>query len=260
MGEQISTNGWWSKGQALDFSGPRVGLLLLLLLWAGFLFGGFFLGKAGTSERERIPTWARMASSFTLVVAAWSWFALARTSDASAFSLLIAVGMTLGFVGDLAMADLLSLEQPAVGGMAAFGLGHVAYIAALFVFGNQQGLNAPAARWGALAAWLGVGLLGWLVVVLPSSQPIALRGAALAYTLLLASTAGFATGLAWQGAAFITLAIGAGLFFLSDMVLAAEMFAGLRFRGLGDVVWLTYGPGQMLIVYAVPFALAVSRR
>jgi hypothetical protein len=28
---------------------------------------------------------------------------------------------------------------------------------------------------------------------------------------------------------------------------------------MGDAVWLTYGPGQMLIVYAIGAALAVAK-
>jgi hypothetical protein len=33
-----------------------------------------------------------------------------------------------------------------------------------------------------------------------------------------------------------------------------QLFNGWHFRGIGDVVWLTYGPGQMLIVAGVFFA------
>jgi hypothetical protein len=72
----------------------------------------------------------------------------------------------------------------------------------------------------------------------------------LPYALLLASTAGLATGLALQSTYFVPLAIGAALFLLSDLILAGELFSGLQFPLIGDVIWLTYGPGQALIVYA----------
>ena len=55
----------------------------------------------------------------------------------------------------------------------------------------------------------------------------------------------------------IWLAIGAGLFLFSDLVLAGELFADYKFKSVGDVVWLTYGPGQMLIVYSIGIAHAV---
>jgi hypothetical protein len=167
--------------------------------------------------------------------------------------------MTLGFLGDLFMADLLPVSQPILAGIAAFGLGHMAYIPALVSFGNQHQLAAPAPRWGAWAVWLLIGLAGWFFIVRPSSQPAPLRWAALLYTLLLASAAGLATGLALQAPAFGLLALGTGLFLASDLILAGEIFQHWRFPLHGDIVWLTYGPGQMLIVQAVSSALTVVR-
>jgi hypothetical protein len=68
-----------------------------------------------------------------------------------------------------------------------------------------------------------------------------------------------ATGRALQSSAFLPLAVGAGLFFVSDLILATELFTAFRFPAMGDAVWLTYGPGQMLIVYSVASALAVAK-
>jgi hypothetical protein len=79
--------------------------------------------------------------------------------------------------------------------------------------------------------------------------------AALLYALLLAGTAGVATGLALQTPAFIPVAVGAALFLASDLILAGELFNGLSFPLIGDVVWLTYGPAQALIVYGTALAL-----
>jgi hypothetical protein len=86
-----------------------------------------------------------------------------------------------------------------------------------------------------------------------------LHWVALPYALLLASTAGVATGLALQDTAFWPMAAGAALFLLSDLILAAQLFNGRRFRLIDDVIWLTYGPGQMLIVYSVAAALGAAR-
>jgi hypothetical protein len=235
----------------------RVWLAGLLVVWACLLFGGFLFGKTDTKSNRRMPTWTRIASSLALVVVAWSWYLFTLDSSVDSFSMLIAVGMTLGFIGDLFLAQLIPLSQPTFGGIAAFGLGHVAYIIALVLFGNQSGLDASAPRWGALFVWLLIGLCGWYFVVFRGSKPTALHFAALAYALLLSSTAGLATGLALQSPAFIPTAIGGGLFLLSDLILAAELFNGLRFPLIGDVVWLTYGPAQMLIVFAVNSALFV---
>ncbi len=235
----------------------RVWLIGLVIVWACLLFGGFVFGKTNVKSNRRMPTWTRMASSLALVVATWSWYLFTRNSSVETFSLLIAIGMTLGFIGDLFLAELIPLWKPIFGGIAAFGLGHLAYCSALLLFGNQSGLNAPVPRWGALFLWLLIGLCGWYLVVFRGSKTSTLHYAALAYALLLSCTAGLATGVALQSPAFIPVAIGGGLFLVSDLVLAAELFNDLQFPLIGDVVWLTYGPAQMLIVFAVNSALYV---
>lgn len=233
-------------------------LLGLLLLWALFLFGGFLFGKSHAGRTGRMPTWTRLASSGTLVLAAWSWYLFMQNTSLGTFSLLIAIGMTLGCIGDLLLAELFPLPQPVLGGMAAFGLGHLVYIAALLLVGNQQHLTAPAARFGAWSAWVLMGLLGWYFLVFRGHTPTLLHWAALPYALLLASTAGFATGLALQDSTFLPLALGTALFLLSDLILAAQLFNNLHFPLIGDVIWLTYGPAQMLIVYTLGRALLLG--
>src|SRR5690606_23634776 len=104
--------------------------------------------------------------------------------------------------------------------------------------------------------WLIVGTLGWYLAVWRGvGERTSLHSAALPYALLLASTAGAATGLALQNALFVGMAIGAALFLLSDLILAAFLFRGASFPLIDDVVWLTYGPAQMLIVYSIDAAL-----
>lgn len=203
-----------------------------------------------------------MLSSLTLVVAGWAWWWTSRNSDVRDYARLIATGMTLGFAGDLFMAGLLPAPQPVLGGIAAFGLGHVAYIAAMWRLAGDQGLNAGRTRWGAWAAWLVIGGVGWYAVVFRGQEATALHWAALPYALLLASTAGIASGMALQAPAFKPLALGAALFLFSDLILAARLFNDLGFPMINDVVWLTYGPGQALIVYSIGAArqVAVSRR
>ncbi len=116
------------------------GQLGLVILWGALLFGGFALGTIrhpGTDRR--IPTWARMGSSAALVAAGWSWVILTWGGSVQAFAVWIALGMTLGFVGDLALADQLPDLgiEPVLVGMGAFGLGHVAYIIAMLGWMGQ---------------------------------------------------------------------------------------------------------------------------
>ena len=227
----------------------RYWLITLLVVWAILLFGGFLLGRGPTTRR--MPTWTRITSSLVLVIAAWSWVTFSRNSELAAFALLIALGMSLGFAGDLFMAGLLPGGRSVIGGMGAFGLGHLLYISAILTLGNQLGLDATVPRRGALLAWQIIGALGWYFVVFRGQRATTLHWAALPYALLLAGTAGLATGLALQATAFVPLATGAVLFLISDLILAAELFNDARFPFIGDVIWLTYGPAQALIVYAV---------
>ncbi len=227
--------------------------LLLLTLWAGLLFGGFLLGQDPQGIR-RMPVWTRMASSAVLVALAWYLVGQASASLVQRYALFIALGMSLGFLGDLFMAELLPVSQRVLWGMAAFGLGHLAYIAGLVELARRLPGFAPV-RWDALAAWLLLGGLLCYWIVLRGQERTALHWAALPYALLLASTTGLATGLALQDAGFAPLALGAFLFLVSDLILAAQLFNGARFPLIGDVIWLTYGPGQMLIVTSAWAAL-----
>lgn len=235
-------------------------LIALFVVWAMLLFGGYVFGRPSRAAERRMPTWTRMASSCVLVLAGWVFLVISQGSGLGSFPLFIAVGMTLGFIGDLFMARLIPVREHVLGGMAAFGLGHVAYITAGLGLAGTLGLTAAAPRVVAWLAWLLIGGVAWYFVVLRGQKPTPLHWAALPYSLLLASTAGVATGLALQDARLIPLAIGAALFLVSDLVLAANLFAGRSFKRINsdDVVWLTYGPGQCLIVYSTAFLLAVS--
>ena len=225
----------------------NVWLLGLLVIWGALLFG--------STERRQMAmaTHLRLGSSLTLVVAAWSWYLVARATPAVAlFALLVALGMTLGFLGDLLLADALSIPQGFLAGMAAFALGHLAYITAILS-------QTPQVQWAVEGFALLVGLAGWYLVVFRGGKDVMiLRWAALPYALLLATTAGLALGLAIQTSAFLPLAFGAALFLLSDLLVAGEQFGNVRFPHIGDAVWLTYGPAQMLIVYAVNSALVAA--
>jgi hypothetical protein len=234
--------------------------LFLLLLWAALLFGGFIFGSGAD---RRMPRWTRLASSLVLVVAAWVVTLVAPSGPLGSFALLIAVGMTLGFVGDLFMARVIPIPNRFFGGIAGFALGHVAYIAA--GIGLANALNVPAmTRLGAWLAWLLIGALAWWAIVYRGQQRTALHWATLPYSLLLASTAGVATGLALHQPVFLPFAVGAALFLFSDLLIAAQLFAVRFVRerafvvNVDDLIWLTYGPGQMLIVHTLPIALLLG--
>ena len=212
------------------------------------------LGELSGGHGAPTATWLRMGSSLALVATswiAWLWF---WGTGAFFFAFCIALGMTLGALGDFYNADLLNSFAPqgqgVMGGIAAFGLGHLAYITACLFAAGRARLTSPAPRLRSLALWLAIGTIGWYAIVYlgATEKTSALVWPALVYSLLLAGTAGLATGLAVQDSRFLLLAAGAALFFASDMILAIGMFRG---GSRTTMVWLTYGPGQMLIVFSV---------
>jgi hypothetical protein len=224
-------------------------MFILLALWAAIFFGGLLFGRLDAERTRRMPRWSRVGSSAVLALAAWGWAWVAWGQPSRAFALLIAVGMSCGLLGDLFMARVIRLGNRVAGGMASFGLGHVAYIAALLTLGGLQAARDPATRWLAWGAWLVVGLAGWYLAVYRGGQPGALRWAALPYALLLATTAGLAWGLAIETPHLWPLAAGSTLFLLSDLLLANRVFNKTYFYRVEDLIWLAYGPGQALIVF-----------
>jgi uncharacterized membrane protein YhhN len=164
--------------------------------------------------------------------------------------------MTLGAIGDCfnggVLQKLIPLPDPVLGGIAAFALGHIAYIWACVRVARQNGFHSSGKRLAAILFWQVFGIVAWFFVVYCGAN----RGAgllvwpALPYSLLLAGTAGIATYLALEDRRFLLLAMGAVLFLVSDLILAFRMFHG-DFAGATHAVWLTYGPAQMLIVYSI---------
>lgn len=50
------------------------------------------------------------------------------------------------------------------------------------------------------------------------------------------------------------MAVGAPLLLSSDLILAAQLFNDASFAHIGDVIWMSYGLGQMLIANGVAAA------
>ncbi|MGQ9908136.1 MAG: lysoplasmalogenase family protein [Candidatus Flexifilum sp.] len=231
---------------------------VLYAAWAVLLIGGFLFHPAPVDGGHRIPRAARMLSSLMLVLAAL--LSALAASPGMPFEragydpifVLVAVGMAFGLLGDLFMARLIIRgDRYVLFGMGAFGLGHVAYIAAGLTALTL--LAGDASPWPYLIGAWAAALALWYVVVARPARPFGLlHGAALPYALLLAATAGVFLAVTVSAgdavrAPFALMTIGALLFLLSDLILAAQLFNGLRFRGIDDLIWLTYGPGQMAI-------------
>ncbi|MGD9723128.1 MAG: lysoplasmalogenase [Pirellulales bacterium] len=239
---------------------PRATLFVVLwIVWAALLATAMLLGNFLSGHSAPAATTARMGSSVALVITAWIAYGLWRHAAVGRFALLIAIGMTLGAIGDFFNAGLLNfipLPDPVLGGIGAFGLGHIAYIAGCLGLGRRAGLTDRSKMIAAVVVWQLVGIVAWYFVVMQGSENRDLVWPSLPYSLLLAGTTGVATGLALQDRRLCWLAVGAALFLASDLILAFGLF-GDGFSHQTEAVWLTYGPGQMLIVFSVLSAALV---
>ncbi len=222
----------------------------LWLLWAVALSGGLVYGLM-VGHGQPLPLAGRMISSVLLVVTGVLIWREAGGKTAAGFAGLITLGMAFGTLGDFFNAGLLGRDMGTLQAMAAFGTGHLCYIAAA-VREIRAGDSSLEKNFLPVGFWLLAGALGWWLIVYraePGPGLLSLVWPALGYSLLLSATAGAGSALGLMDARFRPLALGAILFLLSDMVLAVEIFRG-PFAQDTLAVWIPYGCGQMLIVFS----------
>ncbi len=235
---------------------------LLWLTWAVLLVGSMVVGNGPGGHGSPLSTWLRMGASLTLVATGSLSYGLFRASPAGPFAWWILIGMMLGTIGDFFLAGLLKflpIPEPFLAGMAAFGLGHIAYIIGCVGLSKRASLNNRRTMLIAIVAWQLIGIAAWYYVVYLGTQARPMIWMVLPYCALLAGTAGVTLGLALQNRKLGWLALGGALFLLSDLLIACGMFRG-SFPHQTEWVWLTYSPGQMLIVFSVLSAVDVMRR
>lgn len=223
---------------------------VLLAMWMVFLVGGlaaarFLSGATGSG----LGTVGRMGSSILLIALAMlAWYQV--STNARWYAKWILLGMILGTVGDFFNANLLNfipLPDPVLGAIVAFGIGHLFYMTGLVgLLRSFQPFHSRSLFVSILVLQL-VGFAGWFGIVYLSEKQTPLLWPALGYCLLLSGTAGLATAAAAHRLPLWPLALGAILFLISDLLLAVVLFRG-SFPFRSEAVWLTYGPGQMLIV------------
>lgn len=236
----------------------------LMLPVAGGLIGlaaagnlvAFALGRPNARGTGRMIPWLQRSTSLLLALAAWAMALLGAGGRAAApFAYAVAVGMSLSYVADLIMAEMIRVPNRVLGGMIVFGLAHLAYLGGMVGLDGALGLAAGAAMLGWVAAFLVVAVVYWRLAVDTPKAPRPLRIGALGYLILLAAMTGVAWGIAMREPGFWILAVGGLLFFVSDAILGNQIFRDHNWRGVGDVVWLTYIAGQAGIVWSVYPAL-----
>jgi len=231
-------------------------LYTLLAVWAALLILGFTFGRLDEERVNRIPRANKILSSAILVICALIWWrAGASGTPLAAYAALLFFGMAFSFLGDVIMAELLPLPQYVLFGMGAFGVAHVLYISGYLRLGGVLGLQDSRARAVGLAVLLVLAVVLWWALIRSPQTDAVLNYGSLVYAMLIAVMAGLAVSLALQQPRFAPLALGAVLFLISDVFLGHRLFQGGKFLLVGDLVWMTYIVGQLLIVFSTATGL-----
>ena len=204
-------------------------ILIAASLGAAIVFGATLTGREASLGRTVVKTVAVAALAVLAFMVHKPWPLVA--------------GLALSALGDAFLAGDAERWLPA--GLGSFLLAHVGYIWLFRTYGYGLGVLV-AEPWrgaGAAAAVIaGVVMLVWLWRSIGPLRPaIAVYAAALALMVVTALTLPMRDWPAMPGAA---------LFLISDALLSAELFKGLRTRWSGPVVWATYYGAQGLIAYA----------
>jgi hypothetical protein len=237
---------------------PPVGPVLYFLyaLELTLLAGGLAFGKPNDDRTSRLPTPLRMTLSVILVLAAAiGWLAGARGTSVESYAALVCAGMAAGFAGDLVMARVVRTPNRLIFGMAAFGIGHLLYLAALLQLTSQVDHPPGASLSAILAAALAFCAWAWYTQVRKPGGSRAINAGSLVYGLLIGCVTALAIALALRDPHYLGLALGALLFLCSDFVLGNWVIHGHVWPGVNDVIWSAYVSGQLLIVYSVAAAV-----
>jgi len=184
---------------------------------------------------------AKLAASAAFLVVA------ASVSGGDAFGRWIVAGLVCGAVGD---AFLLGRgRRMFLGGLVAFLLGHLAYVAGLALLVPPTRWPGAAGAYAALPVAAGLAVLAWLWPRLGR-----LRGPVIAYVAAIAAMVVGALAALRAGALPAPqrtwLGAGAALFFVSDLAVARDQFVA---RAVANRMWglPAYYAGQLLIAWSI---------
>jgi uncharacterized membrane protein YhhN len=192
--------------------------------------------------------WLVPAPNWAVIAAKGGGVALlaiaAARSARSADGWLLASVLALGGIGDAL------LEIHFASGAASFALGHA--VAILLYLRNRRP-GVPIADAAVADALIAASVLGPFFLLQGRPEQYAFS----AYGLLLGAMA----ACAWLSRfPRERVALGALLFLVSDLLIAARLGMAARPAGLGLAIWYLYFAGQLLIFLGVSGALAEPRR
>ena len=198
--------------------------------------------------------WKPLATLLVIAVCALSFTGPAGAAG-STYTWLILIGLALSFAGDLLLIDR-DNRRAFTGGLIAFLLAHVAYIAACVHAQSARGLLGNGAA--EIAAGAGLAVIAGGVYRYLSPGLGSMRGPVIAYILIISLMVHSALAVLFaydrSGAQPGLMAAGAILFYISDAILAVNRFRFGNQLPRGRLWNLTtYYGGQLLIALSASF-------
>jgi uncharacterized membrane protein YhhN len=207
-------------------------------------------------DQRQVKIWKPLSTALVILVCALSLTRDCGDYD-SAYTLLILVGLLFSMAGDVLLIYQSSHPRAFLGGLVAFLLAHVTYIAAFIYLQSSLELGVNLA--GELVAAIALALLGWAVYRYFSASGLGkMRGPVIAYLIIISVMVHRALGVAMVYAGGATqpglMVCGALLFYLSDAILAINKFRYGEYVPWGRISNLsTYYAGQLLIALSASF-------
>jgi uncharacterized membrane protein YhhN len=205
--------------------------------------------EAHGSRAGRIA--AKVAASLAFVAVGALALEVGRHGDGRAdhvpYAHAIFAGLVLGAIGDACLLG--TGKRWFLGGLVAFLLGHLCYVAGI-------AMVEPAARWPADAGWLAALPIGAAALVLASLWPrlgamrLPVIGYVLTITVMVVAAIAAARGKALPEPSRCRLIVGACVFFASDVAVARDRFVARRFT---NKLWglPAYYAGQLLFAWSI---------
>lgn len=229
----------------------RVFFPTILIVWLLAYIIGMVIGKKDANERRRFNPFGKVAMMLcAITVSLIIWLDFTRGTEIESYARLITFGLIAGIVGDSILAKLLPFKHTLLPGMLAFAIGHLFYFFAIISAVRLLGISDFALFPLVLFVPSLLIVFGWYRVVRPVELGEKGKRGMLVYVLLLVAITMLAVYSAFMDPRLNAFAIGLTLFLLSDLLLIGDLTAFFRFRSIGDVVWIIYAAGQMLIAFS----------
>ncbi|MEO8843347.1 MAG: lysoplasmalogenase [Kofleriaceae bacterium] len=214
-----------------------------MTLLCGFALAVLVLGEYLDNDRLRFTAKPLASLAFVLV----GVFALSHDSSIEEFEIATLVGLVLGALGDVALLS----EHGFLAGLGSFLLGHLAYVVAVGTYLPVRAWLAATGPYAAIPAIIGLVALAYLWPKLGKLRVPVIFYVLVIITMVISAIALLRTDVFDMHRNRRELfAVGAVLFFISDLAVARDKFVA---KGFANRVWglpVYYG-AQLLIAWSL---------